>query len=51
MTFKLGTSIKVGHKIMLATGWCTVLEVTDKGAKTDCCFVAFGDVVLGWKSA
>lgn len=51
MTFKLGSSIKVGHKIKIYNGWYTVTEVTMEGAITERGLIKFGTTVYGWKSA
>ena len=50
MTFKLSTTIKVGHKIRTTAGWRTVKAVTDEGAVVKEGVIKFGDTVLGWKS-
>lgn len=51
MTFKLGSSIKVGHKVKTGSGWCTVTGVTDEGALTAHGLIKFGTTVYGWKAA
>jgi len=51
MTFKLGSTIKVGNKIKIYNGWYTVNEVTAEGAMTEGGLIKFGTTVYGWKSA
>ena len=50
MTFKLSTSIEVGHKIKTGKGWRKVIEVNEEGAKTKDELIKFGDTVYGCKA-
>ena len=49
MTFKLGKTITVGHKIKTRDGWRKVIEVTSEGAVVKEGLIKFGDIVYGWK--
>ena len=50
MTYKLGTNVEVGNKVLTKNGWEKIASkfddmiVTDKGTE-----IKFGEEIYGWK--
>lgn len=50
MDMTLGKSIAKGQKIRTYSGWRTVLEVTEDGARLKEGVLEFGQTIFGWKA-
>ena len=50
MTYKLGTNVKVGNKILLKTGWAKITAVKENGVEVSGNHIDFGSEIYGWKA-
>lgn len=49
MSYKLGTGVQLGDKILLGTGWKKILKITEKGVEVEGGFIEYKQNILGWK--
>ncbi|MCK4782073.1 hypothetical protein KAS79_04105 [Candidatus Parcubacteria bacterium] len=49
MTYKLGTNVKVGNKILLKTGWEKITKIGENGVDVPSGFIEYGWEIYGWK--
>jgi len=50
MTYKLGTNVEVGNKILLKTGWAKVTAVRENGLEVSGDLIEYGWEIYGWKA-
>ena len=49
MTYKLGTNVQVGNKILLKTGWHKITKIREDGVEVSGNFIEYGWEIYGWK--
>jgi len=49
MSYKLGTNVQIGNKILLKTGWEKIIKIKKDGVETASGFIEFGWEIYGWK--
>ncbi|MDA3803172.1 MAG: hypothetical protein PF488_04785 [Patescibacteria group bacterium] len=49
MSYKLGTNVNVGNKILLQTGWRKITAIKENGVEVSGNFIEYGWEIYGWK--